>query len=127
MPVRKERHVRKIPKWSPKMENEHILTTWAGNRRLVQWATYPPLFCIGVAYAWHFLKAPGYPPRIMTVVILGGVALSLITAFVYWRCPSCSEILFRTSKSGAGVLFWLSDPADCPYCGVKLSKFDALE
>ncbi len=126
MPVRKERHTRQIPKWSPKMEQEHIWGTWAANRRIVQWATYPTIFCVGVAYAWHFLKAPGYPPRLVWLGLMGGFALSLVTAFVYWRCPDCGEILFRTSKSGAGVLFWLSDPVDCPYCGVKLRKFNDL-
>ena len=109
------------------MEQRHVEDTWEGHRRIVLWTTYPTIFCIGVVFAWSILRAPGHPPLIAWVAGLGSFALTLVAAFVFWRCPDCTEILYRTSKSGAGFLFWLSDPPECPYCGVKLRNPNSLD
>ena len=127
MPVQKQRHNRSVPKWNPKMEQQHVEATWAQQRRIVRWTTYPTIFCIALVFAWSILHAKGNPPAYAWVVLLGSFALSLVAALVFWRCPDCSEILYRTSKSGAGFLFWLSDPPDCPYCGVKLRNPEDLD
>jgi len=122
MAVRKSRRPRETAKWNPGMDEEYVLRNWRTNRRIVLWATYLCLTCVGLLFTWHFAKLPGYPPLMTWVVLLGSFAAAIGLALVFWRCPNCDEVLYRTSKYGAGVLFWLSDPPDCPYCGVKLIK-----
>lgn len=122
MPVRKARRPRETARWSPKMEEEFIQRNWRINRRIVLIATNISLSCLGLLFFWHLAKLPGHLPLLTWVVLIGSFALAIGLALLFWRCPSCGEILYRTSKSGAGVLFWLSDPPDCPYCGVKLIK-----
>ncbi len=122
MAVRKTRRPREKARWSPQMEEDFILRNWSFNRRLVLAFTYLFLLCLGSLFLWHFAKMPGYPPLLVWAILLGSFALAIGLALVFWRCPSCGEVLYRTSKSEAGVLFWLSDPPDCPYCGVKLIK-----
>lgn len=122
MPVRKTRRPSEKTRWSPEMEEEFILRNWRINRRIVLTATNLCLGCLGLLFFWHLAKLPGYPPLITWVVLIGSFAFAIGLALLFWRCPNCDEILYRTSKSGAGILFWLSDPPDCPYCGVKLIK-----
>lgn len=107
-------------RFDEKTESEYIRSTWAFQRGFVRACLVPFPFALLVVLHW-FLTSPLSPPPLMAIAIaLGSLGAHLGLAFFYWRCPQCSQILYRTSGAGASYTFWLSDPDDCPYCGARL-------
>ena len=103
-----------------KMEDLYVQNTWRFQQSLVRILHLPAPFALAYLLYWHMANLPGYPPLIVFVILLGSIGLSLAAAFFFWRCPACNQILFRTSGSGAAILFWLADPDSCPDCGASL-------
>lgn len=107
------------PKYDEKTDDEYIRSTWEFQRVFVRIFLVPfPFALLYVAYS--MIVDPQQPPLLAVAIAMGSLGAHLMFSFFLWRCPSCNQILFRTSGAGASYTFWLSDPDDCPYCGVRL-------
>ena len=112
--------------WTKDKEDRYLQGTWRFQRGLVKLLMVPAPFCLLFLIHWHVAERPGWPPLWIWAVLLGSIAFTLAAAFFYWRCPACGYLLYRTSKSGVPILFWLSDPDECPDCGFALNPPERL-
>lgn len=106
--------------WTRKMEDEYLQSTWRFQQRLVKAMLVPAPFALAFLLYWRITEQKGYPPLLVWAVLFGSIGFTLGTAFFFWRCPYCNELLFQTSRRNARFLFWLNDPDICPDCGAQL-------
>jgi len=109
--------------WDPKRDADYMRSTWSFQRNLVRLTLMPLPFAAIYTLNWVAGWEPGIEtPWIALAVMFTSVAACGVLGFIFWRCPSCDQILYRTTNEARTFLFFLSDPDFCPDCRASLRK-----